>query len=117
MHINEEYEESVDKVYSILKKSRLEKLAGYEFDTDKKLLGKLVTKRRVCKTYPNVEMVLDENDYLGCKDYEIEIEFLCDYPSEILEAFKKLNINLKVKAIGKNSRFNERLRELGSLQI
>lgn len=113
LHIKEEYEESVDNVYSVIEKSRLEKLTGYKFDTDKKLLGKLVTVRRLSKTYPNVEIALDENYYLGYKDYEIEIEYLGDYPSKVVQTLKKLNINVEVKAIGKNRRFNEKLRELG----
>lgn len=44
-------------------------------DMGLKLQGALVTKRCVLLKNESFEVVLDQNDYLGCTDYELEIEY------------------------------------------
>ncbi len=46
-----------------------------------KLHGILLTHRCVFNPIPNIEIAVDKNEYLGCVDYELEIE----YPAEHVE--------------------------------
>ncbi len=39
------------------------------------LLGKLITYRIVAFKDDKIELILDRNEYLGCVDYELEMEF------------------------------------------
>lgn len=62
-------------------------------DMGLKLQGKLVTKRCVVFKDANCEAVLDKNEYLGHKDFELEIEYTPDHKNdaqEILKIFKEL---------------------------
>lgn len=109
LHIKEEFEEPIDKVYSIIPKKRLQKLTHHQFDEDKKILGELITVRRVCRDNSNVEIALDENYYLDKKDYELEIEYKNEYPDELICRFEGFNLNFAQTVRGKNGRFIDRL--------
>lgn len=44
-----------------------------------KLHGILVTHRCIFNPIPDIEIVIDKNEYLGCVDYELEIEYHPEY--------------------------------------
>lgn len=111
LHIKEEFEEPIDKVYSSINKERLTTLTNHQFDEDKKMLGHLTTIRRVYKYSANVEISLDENFYLDKKDYELEIEYKNEYPIEVINLFEEGYINFSNPVKGKNKRFVEHLIE------
>ena len=110
LHIKEEYEIKVDGICSKINRKTLQNLTGYSFDEDKELLGELITKRRICNAYKDIQIALDENDYLEIKDYEIEIEYINEYPKVIIEKLKALDIDISKEVKGKHSRFIERLK-------
>ena len=48
-------------------------------DMGLKLQGELVTKRCIVFKDADCEVVLDKNEYLGHKDFELEIEYTPDH--------------------------------------
>lgn len=71
-------------------------------------MGKLVTERKVCTEYQNVEICLDRNEYLDYVDYELEIEFTGVYPKEVVEKFHQYGIKTDEDICGKYSRYLQR---------
>ena len=69
----------------------------------------MVTKRKECLKYENVEICLDKNEYLNKTDYEIEIEYKGEYPWPIISILESNEIVISSEVEGKNSRY---LREL-----
>lgn len=112
LHIKDEYEMQIDKIYEIISSELLKKITNYEFGYDRKIIGKLKTERKICRKYRNVEICLDKNDYLDMVDYEIEVEYTNDYPVEVIEKIKKLGINCEEYSRGKNKRFLQRLENI-----
>lgn len=76
------------------------------------MIGKLVTKRLVCNKYDDVVIALDANKYLDVKDYELEIEYCNEYPQYIMDILKEHDIKINDLVLGKNNRFNKRLRTI-----
>ncbi|MBS5620732.1 CYTH domain-containing protein [Eubacterium sp.] len=109
IHIKEEYEEEIDAVYDVIDKKILKKVTERNFENDLPLIGKLVTKRAICKKYKGVEIALDKNEYLDVTDYELEIEYENEYPQYILDMLKEYNIKIHSNTSGKNKRFRKRL--------
>lgn len=83
---------------------QLKDILGMDFP-DFYMLGKLETQRKVF--YPNrdVEISLDMSTYFGKVDYEIEIEFGKEVPSELLLLLADNGIKPKEKTDGKFARF------------
>lgn len=111
LHIKQEFEKEIFEIKDVIEKKSLEDLSAYSFSKDAVYIGKLVTERRIC-TIDNVEMALDANTYLGKTDYELELEYKGEYPSEIVEKVRDLNININQISEGKNTRFCNRLKEV-----
>ena len=93
-------------------------------DMGLKLQGELVTKRCVVLKDANCEAVLDKNEYLGHKDFELEIEYAPEHEKDaqvILKIFKdmltrrkcflayKENLKEVPDVPSKSSRFFERM--------
>lgn len=112
IHIKEEYEEDIDKVYETIDKEILKQATEIDFEDDLLLIGKLVTKRLVCNKYDDVVIALDANKYLDVKDYELEIEYCNEYPQYIMDILKEHDIKINDLVLGKNNRFNKRLRTI-----
>ena len=71
-------------------------------DMGLQLQGELVTERTVAIQNDIIEMVLDKNEYLGCVDYELEIEYKYereDIAMNILENVWEILNSLKYKHI------------------
>ena len=113
LHVKMEYEKEIDAVKERLDRKELEELSGAPFERDLFHEGYLKTERKVCNTYKGIEICLDKNEYLGKTDYEVEIEFLDDYPWEIVLLLNSLAINVNHYTRGKYKRFKERKRSKG----
>lgn len=111
LHIKEEYEGTVDEIYDILPFEKVRNIYDVGVDSDLYLLGSLCTNRRICTLFPNVEIALDQNRYLGKIDYELEIEYKGDYPIQVTDILEKEKIFLKGNTKGKKTRFMEELRK------
>lgn len=111
LHIKEEYEGTIDEIYDILPLEKVKKIYDVGVDSDLYLLGKLCTNRRVCTLVPDIEIALDMNEYLGKTDYELEIEYKGEYPTQVVDRLERENIFLKGNTKGKKTRFMEQLQE------
>lgn len=111
LHIKEEYEGTIDEIYDILPSEKVKNIYDVGIDGDLYLLGRLSTKRRICTLFPDIEIALDLNGYLGTVDYELEIEYKGEYPVQVAGILERENIFLKGDTKGKKTRFMERLQE------
>ena len=59
----------------------------------------------ICNKYQYVEIALDKNSYFDVVDYEIEIEYIGEFPQHILDELEKINIYSGKEVSGKNKRF------------
>lgn len=105
LHVKEEYEQNVDEVSDYISKDEIYGTCGFFCKDDAKLLGNLKTIRRICNKYQYVEIALDKNSYFDVVDYEIEIEYIGEFPQHILDELEKINIYSGKEVIGKNKRF------------
>ena len=69
------------------------------------LLGCLVTHRRTINYSENIQIMFDENYYLGNTDYEIEIEYLGNIEEQEIDKIVCSLENSKLSKNGKYSRF------------
>ncbi|MBO4864021.1 MAG: CYTH domain-containing protein [Eubacterium sp.] len=111
LHVKMEYEREISDIPEVLTKEELSNITGISILEDKMYIGKLVTRRKECIKYENVEICLDKNEYLNKTDYEIEIEFKGGYPWSIISILENNGIVTSSVVEGKNSRY---LRELMS---
>ena len=103
--IKREFEKDLTYVPRIIKKTELEGLVRKKKFDDVELIGDLITIRKLCHMHPNVEICLDTNLYLNTVDYELEIEFMNEYPNDIIQKLKCNGIPFGVCGAGKHSRF------------
>ena len=109
LHIKQEYEREINYVPRVLKTKDLSELTGGFISEDKEYIGRLVTRRKECFQFEDVEICLDRNRYLGKTDYEIEVEYKGHYPTEIISILEKNGINTEVYVEGKYSRYMKTL--------
>ena len=105
--VREEIERELDCVPETIGSGLLKEICGVEAEAV--LVGSLATVRKLCYDYEGIELALDENDYLGVKDYELEAEYTGEYPAALIESIKALGIDTEKPACGKYSRFLSRL--------
>ena len=106
---HEEYAMDIDHIPGMIAKETLDKLLNRTDMSDVKLLGFLMTNRRISTKYPGTEIALDKNEYFGKTDYELEVEFTEELPGELLSELNLTNIDMNKKVTGKYRRFiNER---------
>lgn len=108
LHIKKEYEKQIEKVKAFISKEELMELTGENFENDVKMIGELETYRKVCRSSENIEVCLDRNRYLDIEDYELELEYSGDYPSNVIDLLKKNGIGFEKVAQGKFSRFMQK---------
>lgn len=77
-------------------------------------LGSLRTRRYVLK-FPKATLCLDENEYLGCVDYELEYEldnYLVDDFANLEKLLKQINLVYVPNKITKYTRFKNQLQKI-----
>lgn len=74
------------------------------------LRGSLETYRSLC-VIGNTEICLDKNTYLGVTDYEIELEYTGDYPTDLLNRLAEIGITADKPQRSKLGRFLGKLEE------
>lgn len=76
------------------------------------VVGSLDTLRHSLMWADGVEICLDKSEYLDRTDYEIEIEYTGDEPSELMNELRSMGVEFREKAVGKYTRFITRLMQI-----
>ena len=71
-------------------------------------IGELITNRRVCEFSSDISICLDQNEYLGIVDYELEVEFKNSFPKELYKYIQEKGLTLENRVLGKRERFFNR---------
>jgi uncharacterized protein YjbK len=107
LHIKNEYEEKLLMLPNEIESEKLSRIIGCEIE-NVYLIGSLKTHRHIFWWDNITQLCLDENKYLGCIDYEVEIEYVEDIDDKLLSQLSSLNVNFDSKAKGKYSRFMDK---------
>ena len=111
LQICEEKEFDIDTIPEQISEQDAKKYT--ELDTGKLIkLGSNVTLRHSYMYNKNVEICLDYNTYLDIEDYEIEVEYVGECPTKLLDELKGLGVAFTEKSSGKYSRFIKRFNEV-----
>lgn len=88
---------------------------SFEIDNKKVIFkGQMTTERVIIPLAPNINLMLDQNLYLGTVDHELELEFSPEYEAEangiiiLIDAITPLHKNLSPKS----DRFFKRLHQI-----
>lgn len=108
LQICEENEFHIDSLPEIISKDDAFKYTGADTG-ELYLLGELTTLRYSLMWNSNVEICLDQSDYLDITDYEIEVEYVGEPPKKLMTELQSLGVEFKEKSKGKYSRFAKRL--------
>ena len=80
------------------------------------LKGQMTTERMIAPLAPDMNLILDQNMYLGAVDYELELEFSHEYESEVIGMMKLIDSITDVHefspSLSKSERFFERLHQI-----
>lgn len=109
LQVSEETEFSLTAVPSDFSADEVLEYTGIK--TPVTLIGELTTHRLSCIYTDGVEICLDKSTYLGCTDYEIEIEYTSPIPEELTKKLNFVGVTFDRTASGKYSRFLSRLRK------
>ncbi|MGN1115767.1 MAG: CYTH domain-containing protein [Candidatus Ornithomonoglobus sp.] len=107
LQICEEAEYDIPDIPEGFPAERVKKMTGLEVPAA--LLGSLTTLRHSLMYTDGVEICLDKNDYLDKTDYEIEVEYTKDIPDELMEKLSSAGVRFEAAAVGKCTRFMQRL--------
>jgi uncharacterized protein YjbK len=99
-----EYEEITKEVPSVISSESLRYILDFDVG-DAYLIGELKTERSILDCGNGVLLCLDKNFYLGCVDYEIEIEFSSKIEESLLASLAREGVDFESCAVGKYSRF------------
>ena len=108
LQIAEETEFAINCIPEAFTEEEVLKYTG--ISTTAHLIGELSTIRKTFLVTDGVEVCLDKSTYLGCTDYEIEIEYTSEIPQEFLETLSGYGIIFNLPTPGKFSRFMNRLK-------
>ena len=103
LHIKQEYEKELNIVPKFITEKELSELTGQSLPSVQ-LVDALVTQRKI-KVVGECEIALDYNQYLGIRDYELEIECVKDFPYDVRKLFLDNGISFEKYSPGKFSRF------------
>ena len=104
LHIKNEYELDVERVYNVLPEMLLKEMCGIQ-TKNVRLVGHLKTYRKTLLLAKDIELCLDKSQYLDKTDYELEIEYQEIMDDKLLDELKQLGLNFDSKVKGKFSRF------------
>lgn len=107
LQICEEAEFPTDKIPDSFSAEECKKMTGLDISAHS--LGSLTTLRHSLFYCDGVEICLDKNDYLDKTDYEIEVEYTKAIPEELTDILRGEGVEFKAAAVGKCTRFMQRL--------
>ena len=107
LQIAEESEYMTDTVPESFTHEEVMKMTGLDVPASR--LGSLTTRRHSLMYCDGVEICLDKNDYLDKTDFEIEIEYTKEIPAGLMADLSSAGVEFKNAAVGKCSRFMQRL--------
>ncbi len=107
LQIAEESEFEISEIPMEMSEDAVEGYTGIRVSAS--LIGELATLRHSYFFCDGVEICLDKSTYLGCTDYELEIEYTTPIPDELLEILSRYDISFDKPCRGKFSRFMGRL--------
>lgn len=110
LQICEELEQDIESVPNSFSGEEINKLT--EISVPALKIGSLTTLRTSYMFCDGVEICIDKSDYLGCTDYEIEIEYTNVIPTELTDRLSTVGITFDKPSIGKFSRFMNQLSKL-----
>ncbi len=100
--MSQEFCKKIGTIPYCICEEELYKLTGEKYP-DVYLLGFLFTERSIYTVDSQIQIMLDKNVYLGCLDYELEIEYTCE-DNKLDKVFSILNeFNIKILSKGKIS--------------
>ena len=109
MQISEETEFDISNAPEIVSAEDGRRYTG--LDTGELVkLGFNVTERYSFMPDENTELCLDKTSYFDITDYEVEVEYRGEYPSELIDGLKALGVIFENEAVGKYTRFITSLR-------
>ena len=105
LHVKQEYQAPLRAVPSLLDGNTLKNIADVDAP-DVYHLGTLTTHRKRFIWSDGTEIYLDESHYLGCTDYEIELEYVQDaVDAALLQQLATFGVSFDAHTPGKFSRF------------
>ena len=104
IHIKEEYSEVITSIPSQMSVSKISEITELLLSSVE-LIGSLRTQRHIYSYDLDTTIYLDQNNYLGHVDYELEIEYEHDYPTALVEYLQERNIVIGETSLGKYRRF------------
>ncbi|MDD6762606.1 MAG: CYTH domain-containing protein [Clostridiales bacterium] len=107
LQICEEAEYDIADIPDNLSPQMVKDVTGLEVPAAR--LGSLTTLRHSLMYTDGVEICLDENNYLDKTDYEIEVEYTREIPAELMEKLSSAGVRFETAAVGKCTRFMQRL--------
>lgn len=108
LHISDEYEVPIDRIPEKIDKKYIQQIVGGDIG-NVELIGKMITYRKVYNWGEEVEICLDRNLYINKVDYELEVEFINEIPSELVQTLNDNNIYMDNIVDGKYKRFMSEL--------
>ena len=89
----------------------------FVIDNEKVFLkGQMTTERTIIPIFPDINLMIDRNIYLGTVDYELELEFSPEHETEADGMMKLIdsitNIHEFSPSLSKSERFFERLHQI-----
>jgi len=104
LKIKEEFEEVIESVPELIFLKKIQDVTGLEVG-DAFMAGILETERRSVNLDNSVCLFLDRNSYLGCVDYEVEVEFENEIDEALLSSVRSYGVDFGADAEGKYQRF------------
>ena len=103
LSVKKEFEKELSAVPPVLSAEELKELTGAYFG-DAVGMGELFTLRKTA-VIESCEVCLDKSEYLGITDFEIELEYTGEYPTELVGRIEALGICFDKPPVGKYARF------------
>ena len=105
LSVKKEFEKELSALPPVLTAEELKELTGADFG-DAIGMGELFTLRKTAQI-GSCEVCLDKSEYLGITDYEMELEYTGEYPSELVGRIEAFGISFDKPPVGKYARFIE----------
>ena len=105
LSVKKEFEKELSSVPPVILAGELKELTGADF-ADAVGMGELFTLRKTAMI-GSCEVCLDKSEYLGRTDFEMELEYTGEYPTELVGRIEAFGISFDKPPVGKYARFIE----------